>query len=165
MANESTLVWDPLKKAMDKMTIVYTDGSKRGWDYQRLESRVGIGIPDVNIHIPHVGDVWAELKYATFPRQDGREIKVGLEPEQYIWMRKGARAGRKIVLIARVSPRNHPPSVGSSVSGPNYWRVWVEEKFWELAKHPAPMDFMMANSQGFPSPELLLLWLGDRGRW
>ncbi len=153
MPNESKLVWGPLKQALDR-TAMLNSGS--AWAYDRLESRVGLGIPDANVHVPNSQDVWIELKYATLPAADGRTIRVGLEAEQYIWMRQAARKGRRCLLLARVSPTRAGERIRELA-----WRVWTEEKDWELAKHPAPMYVMMANSEGFRSPEEFLLWLGS----
>lgn len=88
--SESKNVWHPLKRALDN----------RNWAYQRLEDRITPGIPDVNVHVPDLGDVWIELK--EIEQKSANSFLVGLEREQFIWLRQGILDGRKCGLLGRL---------------------------------------------------------------
>jgi len=55
-----------------------TESLNPEWHIQNIESTIQNGIPDVNIAIPNVGEIWLELK-ATKP---------ALRREQLAWIRK-----------------------------------------------------------------------------
>ncbi len=132
MGDESRLVWTPLKEQL----------VKRRWPHQRLEDKLTPGIPDVNLHVPDGPDVWVELKYVV----DAPVIEVGLRPEQFIWLRDGARAGRVCYLLARVEAT---------------WCLWADERSWELAKHPCQREAMMHRANRFHHPDEILSFLAD----
>ncbi len=122
MTKESRLAWGPLKVELDKL----------GWHYQRLEDKLTPGIPDLNIHIPKRGDVWVELKCISLPLYPiiiNTKICIGLRPEQYIWLRDAAKAGRKCCLVARIGP---------------VWYIWNDAASWEMAKHLCCSKTMLA---------------------
>ena len=100
--------WKQLKKELDL----------RRWAHDRIENRAGMGTPDVNIHVPSVGDVWAELKFVARLERNGK-IDLGLRREQYNWLCAAQRAGRRVKLVARV--------------GVN-WYEWATEPGWLVAK-------------------------------
>ena len=39
-------------------------GTPRTWHWQRIETSTAQGVPDVNLYIPEVGELWLELKIA-----------------------------------------------------------------------------------------------------
>lgn len=118
MGKESSIVWAGLKKELDQ----------RRWAYQRIESKVCLGIPDVNIHVPGRGDVWVELKYvARAGRSPSSLVDVGLRIEQYNWMKENQLAGRKVYLVAKVG---------------DLWYLWCNANSWEMAKRPSPWKLL-----------------------
>lgn len=62
------------------------------WFLQRIETTTGVGIPDLNVLIPHLGDFWAELKYSPM-------TSVKLRKEQYAWLKKRQYLGGKACVI------------------------------------------------------------------
>jgi hypothetical protein len=120
---ESTRVWAPLKRALDALR----------WDYQRIEDKLTPGIPDVNILVPRQGEVWVELKHCAAPGPKGT-VAIGLRKEQFIWMRDGKKAGRKVYLFARVGQ-------------PFY--CWQDEASWEAAKHPTDWQSLLRKAHRF----------------
>lgn len=132
MGKEASLTWAPLQKELIKLN----------WHYQRLEDKLALGVPDLNIHIPNGPDVWLELKYANCPKDPTLgSIEIGLRREQYIWLRNARRAGRICYLLARA---------GSS------WHLWGQQEDWEAAKHPCPWFAIKRNSRMYLSPADLL---------
>lgn len=120
MKPETKYVWHPLKRELDKL----------GWDYDRLENGAGLGMPDLNIYVPKIevgfdgkikGDVWAELKYLTgpIPKALNTRVSLGLRPEQFIWLQRAKRAGRKVYLVVRIGDK---------------WWYWDDIPSFERAK-------------------------------
>jgi hypothetical protein len=128
--------WSPIKAELDKLR----------WHYQRIEDKLSPGIPDLNIHIPRgTGDVWIELKHVDeVPRYENGNIDIGLRPEQFIWLRDAKKAGRNVVLIARVGKD---------------WYSWRDVGAWELAKHPNPWNVLRRTASRFTDVNSLLLSL------
>ena len=101
MKPETALVWDPIKKELDRL----------GWHYQRFEDKLSPGIPDLNICIPAMCRIcgsqewWLELKWlASLPEKLGSTpVVVGLRKEQRLWLRAAARAGRNCAVVCRVA--------------------------------------------------------------
>ncbi len=97
MGKEASILWTRRLKPILK---------KYKWDYQRLEDKTAEGIPDVNIHVPGLGDVWIELKLANkglerllrTPKHLGKI----LQPAQYLWLRNGYNAGRMCVVLGLI---------------------------------------------------------------
>jgi hypothetical protein len=135
MNPETRLVWQPLKKELDRLK----------YHYVRLENRQsGPGTPDLNVHFPRIGDVWIELKYAKIDSEG--YVDLGLRPEQYVWMYKASTSGRRVYLVARVNDQ---------------WYVWKDFSVWKLAKKRAywHSDVFMCN-QYFTGPAHVLKHLG-----
>lgn len=131
MGKESSLTWAPIQKALKELH----------WDHQRIEDRAASGIPDANVHIPGIGDVWMELKYAE--PEAGGSIDIGLEREQFIWLRQGKLSGRSCLLVARIG---------------NKWIAWDSIDAWFDAKHIS--NWSKLKTQAFAqegSPHLLLM--------
>ena len=93
MKPETAKTWHPLKDGLDR----------REWMAQRLEDRSFSGIPDVNIHIPDVGDIWVELKYHA--RCPVRSVHLGLSKQQAAWLISNQRAGRRCLLLCRIEKK------------------------------------------------------------
>ena len=60
------------------------------WHWQRIESPTGLGIPDVNLFIPKVGEVWLELKSATKPI---------IRSAQHAWIKKRMILGSNVAIV------------------------------------------------------------------
>jgi hypothetical protein len=117
--------WPPIKIELDR----------RRWHYQRIEDKLTPGIPDLNIHVPGVGDVWMELKHVdALPRYENGNIDIGLRPEQFIWLRDAKKSGRNVLLTARVG---------------RDWYCWRDVGAWELAKHPNPWNILRKTAHRF----------------
>lgn len=105
--SESSSAWSILKRELDR----------RNWIYDRIENRVVLGMPDVNVHVPQVGDLWVELKFVRVPL--GKRVNVGLSKEQFNWLCQNTQAGRRAVLVARIGM---------------HWYKWDTPAGWRLAK-------------------------------
>lgn len=103
--SEKASVWRALKLELDR----------RGWAYDRIENKVNLGMPDVNVHVPEVGDFWIELKFCRTP---DNQISLGLRKEQRNWLIEAHQAGRRVVLLARVGKE---------------WWAWSNEVAWRKA--------------------------------
>lgn len=149
VGSESTSVWSKFKIELDK----------RHWDYQRIEDKHHPGIPDVNIHIPGTGDVWIEMKYVEVltTLSINPSINLTLRPEQYIWLLQGARAGRKVCLLARIATIAEVPE----------WWVWFDAGAWALARRSTKWLDLQATGVNLNSPaevldRLAIRWSGRR---
>ena len=126
MNPETKMAWHPLKREFEHLN----------WDNLRIDA---LGIPDVNVHVPKVGDVWIELKYVSSPPRYPATgtIEIGLRREQFIWMRDARRAGRKVLLLARIGA---------------VWYSWEDVESWELAKHSNPWKALLRKATVYMSP-------------
>lgn len=116
---------------------------KLRWHYQRIEDKFTPGIPDLNVHIPVMGDFWIELKYVDIRRVDaGRQVNVGLRREQFIWLRDAKLAGRNVYLVARAGMA---------------WYVWDTIEAWKLAKDSIEWPLIRRLGLVFPSA-VAVLW-------
>lgn len=68
-------------------------GTPSTWHWQRIETTTAQGVPDVNLYIPHLGEVWAELKMAN--------PSTVLRPQQNAWIRKRQILGGNAIIMAR----------------------------------------------------------------
>jgi hypothetical protein len=65
------------------------------WHVQAIETGgVGAGVPDLNVCIPGVGEVWIELKHT-------ETRNAGLRPHQVSWISRRARAGGRVWIAVR----------------------------------------------------------------
>jgi hypothetical protein len=133
MPDENRYVWQPLKAAINKHHPT--------WQAMRLESSVGIGIPDVNLFIPGQSDWWIELKHV---EQLTSKVNLGLRKEQYIWMFEGWRVGRQVALVARIKDE---------------WHFWNHPAAWDLARYSTDWDKLAFWSVNAPTPENLIRYL------
>lgn len=64
------------------------------WHATRIESCVGMGIPDVSFGVSGING-WLELKYTPdWPKRDSTKVKLALRPEQKNWIQtRGALSG------------------------------------------------------------------------
>lgn len=118
MGSESKLTWHPLRKVL----------TVKGWVYQRIEDRSTVGVPDLNVHVPGVGDVWIELKHHA--RIPVRSINLGLSQQQYLWLRSNQLAGRLCCLLCRVG---------------SLWCLWTDIESYKLATQSTPWTKLVSK--------------------
>ena len=68
-------------------------GTPPTWHWQRIETSTAQGVPDVNLYIPEVGELWLELKIAN--------PSTVLRPQQNAWIKKRQFLGGNAAIIAR----------------------------------------------------------------
>lgn len=103
--SERSSVWHPLQ----------TELKRRAWHSQRFEDKAQLGLPDVNIHVPGHGDLWAEMKFVRkLPARANTPVQVGLRKGQCVWLTKAIQAGRVAGVLAKVA-------------GKFYWWTAVED--------------------------------------
>lgn len=134
--SERNLAWHPIRKILNEL----------GWGYQRIEDRSSMGVPDLNFITPEHYEIWAELKCV--PEQTGKNIYLGLRPEQRIWLYEGEQAGRFCVLVARVGP---------------WWYAWVDAGSWQRATVTSDWGELAGRALGIWAKPLHLV-MGLR-RW
>lgn len=140
MGAENKLVWLPLKERLDAFDL----------HSQRFEDKLTPGIPDVNVHLTDVGDVWVELKHI------GRDGKVWLRKEQRIWLREGKMCGRLCMLLARADK-----AVKGWESG---WYVFTDINSWDMAVHG--MTYTVSGRRvAFNSPDEVVYWMLNKAFW
>ena len=85
-----------------------------------------------------------ELKYVSIASDDAEvSLEIGLRKEQYLWLRKAKRAGRRVCLLARVG---------------KFWYIWDTEEAWDLAKRPSQWAVVKRMAAGrFANPTDALL--------
>lgn len=129
MANsESSLVWNPLKKELDKL----------GLDYCRLEDKSSPGIPDLNIHSTNFNcDLWVEMKYLIEPKNLNSMVRIGLRKEQYIWLRRALHHGRSVFLLARIGTR---------------WFLWTDEVSFLMARDSVAWKDIFKKARIYSNP-------------
>lgn len=79
---------------------------RRGWFVQRFEDAVSRGIPD--IYAARDGrSVWIEAKYLhSWPKRDTTPVRIGLRPEQVVWIEDAVAAGVDVRIAVRVGRQN-----------------------------------------------------------
>ncbi len=132
--SETSSVWIALKKEF----------KKNRWDHIRLENKVSLGLPDVNVHVPGVGDVWMELK---FVREVDDQVNLGLRKEQYNWMVSAHKAGRRVLLIAKAG---------------GIWYCWSTPLAWLMAKSLSDWQELAQLGEAASGPKDLLTRLTVR---
>jgi hypothetical protein len=71
-------------------------------DWCRLESWVGIGVPDINWCVDGM-ELWIEGKCIppeAMPKRTTTALHIGLRPEQRLWLEKRQRAGGNVCVLA-----------------------------------------------------------------
>jgi len=63
------------------------------WMLQRIETTTAVGVPDLNILIPDIGELWAEIKSC--------KTRTKIRREQYAWITKRHYLGGKAIVINR----------------------------------------------------------------
>lgn len=79
--------------------------------WQRFEDGSSLGIPDINICIKGV-EAWIEAKYVPeedLPKRERTPVRIGLRPEQALWLRNRKLAGGHAYVLAKIV---------------NEWLVW-----------------------------------------
>jgi hypothetical protein len=70
---------------------------------QRLEDKFSVGIPDINLCCAGE-EYWFEAKFIEdWPKRLTTGVKIPLRPEQTLWARLGAKAGRRVKCITRIA--------------------------------------------------------------
>lgn len=133
---ETSQVYQPIQKELIKLN----------WPFDRIESPVTPGIPDLNICIPGKSDWWLELKFVdagalTSKELPGRrkplKVDVGLRREQYVWLMESYKKGRRCGVILRV--------------GAN-WHLFTNPEGWELLKGTSVWTAVLSYSIQFKKP-------------
>lgn len=69
---------------------------------QRIEDSCSVGIPDLNFCFQCV-EVWVEFKYVDrLPKRDTTPIRIGLKPEQALWLNQRAAVGGRVAVLTRM---------------------------------------------------------------
>lgn len=79
--------------------------TQAGAHFQRIEDAYQPGVPDVNMCLPGHGDAWIEFKQMDeedLPKRATTPVKIGLKPEQALWLRTRKNAGGRAVVCAKV---------------------------------------------------------------
>lgn len=71
------------------------------WHATRVEDRLQSGIPDVTWGARGVQG-WMELKYLEWPKRPTTPVKIGLRPEQAIWLTQRGQVGTYCSILVRV---------------------------------------------------------------
>lgn len=136
---ESSLVYGPIRKELNRLK----------WPFDRIESPIEPGIPDLNIGMPGKPDWWLELKYVdagalvSSPEERWR-IDVGLRREQFVWLRQAVRRGRSCGVVLRL--------------GDN-WYLFTSIEAWEMMKSASPWSALQAYALQFKTAGALLQYL------
>ena len=72
-----------------------------GWHVQRIEDKYSVGIPDLNMCHPEVGEVWMEAKIFSWPKRSTTKVRIVFKDHQKPWHRARTRAGGEVFVIAR----------------------------------------------------------------
>jgi hypothetical protein len=90
-----------------------------GAHWQRLEDALSVGVPDITVMIPGLGELWIEAKEVdALPKRPATPIRCGLKKEQKIWLEAAQKAGREVCVMVR---------------GPWGW-AWFDNRFSDLEK-------------------------------
>jgi len=110
---------------------------------QRIEDRSSIGVPDLNLHIPSIGDVWIEMKFHF--RLPTRTVRLGLSNQQSIWLIQNQAAGRKCALLCRLG---------------NLWCLWNTTRAYRMAtKSWSWPELTREAACMYDDPDLILQYL------
>ena len=70
------------------------EATPKDWIWQRIETTTALGVPDVNLFAPSLGEMWIETKLA----KSGKTI---LRAPQYAWIMKRIYLGGKCAIVSR----------------------------------------------------------------
>lgn len=89
------------KSAVNTLREAFKKTFPRG-HWQRIEDAFSVGVPDINVCVPGIGDVWIEAKNVVdIPKRPTTPVRPGLRPEQVVWLLTGKRAGRFVCVCIR----------------------------------------------------------------
>ncbi len=117
---------------------------------QRIESSVGVGIPDVHYHYYESNiSGWIELKVIEkYPAKPNTPVRVDhYSNEQRIWHKKWRRAGARVFVLLRVD------------SGPDFWLFDAAVACGSLglvSKSTLETLCLIKSERKFPADELLV---------
>lgn len=74
-----------------------TDNLNPEWHIQNIESTINNGVPDMNIAIPFIGEIWLEIKHQ----------KPALRREQLAWIRKRQILGQAVGVLCKKASGLH----------------------------------------------------------
>ena len=70
------------------------EATPKQWMWQRIETTTALGVPDINLFVPKMGEMWIETKLA----KSGKTI---LRAPQYAWIIKRMYLGAKCAVVSR----------------------------------------------------------------
>jgi hypothetical protein len=70
------------------------EATPQEWMWQRIETTTALGVPDINLFVPKMGEMWIETKLA----KSGKTI---LRAPQYAWIIKRMYLGAKCAVVSR----------------------------------------------------------------
>ncbi len=72
--------------------------------WQRIESHMTGGVPDVNLALPGLGEWWIEGKHlGDLPVRAETPVRIGLRADQRLWLNKRKAAGGRVIVFAKVA--------------------------------------------------------------
>ena len=70
--------------------------------WQRVEDLCSVGIPDINFCYSGA-EYWIEAKWLeAYPKRPSTPVRLGLTPEQALWLTERRRAGGRTCVVAKV---------------------------------------------------------------
>lgn len=126
---ESSLVWKPIKKELDRLVF----------HYLRIENKTCPGVPDLNIRSLRLNqDIWIELKYIKEePKNVNNKLRIGLRNEQYLWLCRAQNYGRNVLLVARIGER---------------WMTWENQGAFLMALNSTRYSDLLQLAKIYNSP-------------
>lgn len=79
-----------------------------GAHVQRIEDSASVGVPDLNVCVKG-GEGWVEFKHVDeqkVPKRAATPMKIGLKPEQAIWLNQRTSVGGNAYVLTKIEP-NH----------------------------------------------------------
>ena len=70
------------------------EATPKSWMWQRIETTTAAGVPDVNLFIPKIGEIWIETKLS-------KNKKTILRSAQYAWISKRWFLGGRAAIISK----------------------------------------------------------------
>jgi len=70
------------------------EATPKNWMWQRIETSTASGVPDVNLFIPEMGELWIETKLT-------KSKKTILRSAQYAWVTKRWFLGGRALIVSR----------------------------------------------------------------
>jgi hypothetical protein len=75
-----------------------------GAQWQRIEDSLSVGVPDIYCCISGISS-WIEAKYVDpdkLPKRPDTPVRIGLKPEQALWLRNHALAGGHAYVLCKI---------------------------------------------------------------